>query len=305
MLHIGIIVASVYLHDGPSMSQQNKELLKDIADYLKLFGKPFILGGDWQMSPEEMVGSGFPLLLKAQVIAPSQKTYKSGDTSSLIDFFMVSDVLANYAEATCEALVPNNEEERVIPKHSPVKMVLKGTNKSRSVLVASAPPPIPTNPAIGCKITAARPLDWAKAAAVVTSAEAGEATVEQACGAFNSFMEVEVLDAVGQSITNSPALGKRGIEQDLTWKSAFAHVPDKVKAAQTAELLRKLARDLTAWSQMVQLGEYRQAFALWKRMRCIQNRWESSETWKNGEGRKLWTKIPLPFSKIEGRGLLL
>ena len=43
MLHTGIIVASVYLHDGPSMSQQNKELLKEIADYLKLFGKPFVL----------------------------------------------------------------------------------------------------------------------------------------------------------------------------------------------------------------------------------------------------------------------
>ena len=67
MLPSGILVASVYLYDDSGLSSRNRSLLHQISGYLGAIGKPFILGGDWQMHPDVLRSSGWPALTHAKV----------------------------------------------------------------------------------------------------------------------------------------------------------------------------------------------------------------------------------------------
>ena len=232
---------------------------------LRSNGKPFILGGDWQTHPDLLRENGWPALTQVTVVAPDEHTYRSGDTSSTIDYFVVSDLLAAYAVVTCKVR-PDAGGPALIPKHRPVTLTIRGTNKSRIVRVAKAPPPIPTEPAVGCRRLHARPLNWQAAKDLALLAPQGASQLAAAYDAFNTNMEAEVLDAVGMSVSESSSdIGKRGTELEIVKKSAFALPPEKVKAGQQANTFRKFQRELEQWAQMVSDGRYTIAWALWNR----------------------------------------
>lgn len=54
----GLGVGSVYLRDGVGLNEENEATLHSIAGWLKAWGKPFVLGGDWQMSADALINSG-------------------------------------------------------------------------------------------------------------------------------------------------------------------------------------------------------------------------------------------------------
>ncbi len=86
----GIASASVYGISGQGVSSQLR-LWRAVATQMKLIGLPFIIGGDWQVTPQEMQAVGYPELLNAYIVAPSEPT----NVISLrtIDFFLVSKSL--------------------------------------------------------------------------------------------------------------------------------------------------------------------------------------------------------------------
>ena len=51
---------------------------------------PFVIGGDWNMAPTALAGTGFPQRLRAFIAAPGEATYTSGGSQTEIDFFVVS-----------------------------------------------------------------------------------------------------------------------------------------------------------------------------------------------------------------------
>ena len=153
----GIVVATVYLYDDSAVSSRNRQLLKDVAAYLNALGKPFIIGGDWQVSPDTLNNSGWPHLARLKVMAPLEYTYVSGASCSHIDYFVVSEDIANYAECCCSVVATPVGEEPVIPKHRPVALTIRGSTKTRMVSVITAPPAIPILPAIGPRLTAVKP----------------------------------------------------------------------------------------------------------------------------------------------------
>ena len=81
--------------------------------------------------------------------------------------------------------------------------------------VAPPPPPIPVKPAVGCRFTAAHPLDWTAAQDLADRASANCGNLVAVYQAFNDLMEKEVLDVVGESISDSPATGNRGREHKI------------------------------------------------------------------------------------------
>jgi hypothetical protein len=94
----GITVASLYLYDSePLNSASNDGLMRAVAEYLLAEGKPFVLAADWQVPPWTLRESAWPSQLKATVIAPrdDEVTCLGGYGGSLIDYFLVSDVLAD------------------------------------------------------------------------------------------------------------------------------------------------------------------------------------------------------------------
>ena len=48
----GVLLASVYLVASQGLSRVNVQLLDDIGAFLLSTGRPFILSGDWQVSPD-------------------------------------------------------------------------------------------------------------------------------------------------------------------------------------------------------------------------------------------------------------
>ncbi len=63
-----------------------------LAARLKAIGMPFIIGGDWQVSPAEMASTRIDELLDAAIIAPREATnVKSGN---VLDYYLVSRSMA-------------------------------------------------------------------------------------------------------------------------------------------------------------------------------------------------------------------
>ncbi len=82
-----VIIGSLYGVSGCKVSRQLK-LYYRTAARLMLLGRPFILGGDWQILPAEVMGTGLPDFLDAEVCRPNQPTNLVSGRE--IDYFLVS-----------------------------------------------------------------------------------------------------------------------------------------------------------------------------------------------------------------------
>jgi hypothetical protein len=87
----GVTFASVYGISGLGVKDQLR-LWRAVAWQIKLLGLPFILAGDWQVGPSDMIAAGFHRLLGAEVFAPPGPT--NLNTGTRIDYFVVDARLA-------------------------------------------------------------------------------------------------------------------------------------------------------------------------------------------------------------------
>ena len=95
----GIGFGSVYLRDGVGLDEYNNNLLFQVWAYLRAWGRHFILAGDFNIDPNELVEAGWPQKLGAKIIFPDGPTYRSGGAESKIDFFIVENSIADAAQA--------------------------------------------------------------------------------------------------------------------------------------------------------------------------------------------------------------
>ena len=96
----GILYISVYAYTGePLDSEANLQLLYKVAEATISYGGPFIIAGDFQNTPTEVLHSPWPRVLGTETVAPSMPTCNS---ARVIDFFLVDKRighLINSAEA--------------------------------------------------------------------------------------------------------------------------------------------------------------------------------------------------------------
>ena len=92
----GIFMVSVYLKHTEGMSADNAAILDDLAASLATLNKPWIIGGDFNMSPEDLSASGWPAMVRGKVCAPLHNTCYS----NRYDYFIVSESLAGAVHAT-------------------------------------------------------------------------------------------------------------------------------------------------------------------------------------------------------------
>jgi len=183
----GVLLGSVYLRDGEGLSCSNVELINAVAGYVKACGMPFILGGDWQVCPEDMESSGLPAAMKARVVAPDGHTYQAGGHTSLIDYFLVSDCLFNNGVVvSCEV-----KDSKVIHKHKPVLLKVTGSCRSRKCKVMRRPKALPKERAQGCKRGT---TDWSCALDAARQIS-DQASLDRAYKELAIATEKEVLDA--------------------------------------------------------------------------------------------------------------
>ena len=86
----GVHLGSIWLRDSEGLSADNMMLLEQVAAVLQQLRGPWILGGDWNISPELLTSSNWPRLVDGVVFAPNAPTCHT----STYDYFVVSSGLA-------------------------------------------------------------------------------------------------------------------------------------------------------------------------------------------------------------------
>ncbi len=139
--------ASLYLHDGEGLSARNMGLLSTVGAAVGAQGEkiPFLIGGDFQVSPQTLAQAGFAGHAAASVVASGCPlgTCRTARTASEIDYFVASGCLS-----ACVASVSVDEAAATRP-HRPVVLTFRPRATSLRTLVVRKPPPIGTDPIIG------------------------------------------------------------------------------------------------------------------------------------------------------------
>ena len=92
----GIIAGSMYGQDGVGV-QGNWHILGPIGEVLTTYKRPFLLGSDWNIEPEELCSSGWVARLGAVVVKPqhTKGTCRTTGGLDMYDFFVMSESLCH------------------------------------------------------------------------------------------------------------------------------------------------------------------------------------------------------------------
>ena len=138
-----MICVSLYLHVGEGWSERNLEIMQTLGSSLVALNQPFVIMGDFNMSPSEFAQGEFLNHVNAAVVSPDTDTFKQGNNSTCIDFFVVSSPLL----CAVEALPVVNYDGRG-PHHS-VHLVFNGRGRDQLVTVPVKPTPFACEPPYG------------------------------------------------------------------------------------------------------------------------------------------------------------
>ncbi len=145
-----IMCASIYGVSGAGVRGQLK-LWAELITRLRQAGRPFVVGGDWQVPPNELALTKLDRHLEATIIAPPSATNRA--SGSKIDYFLVSNSLLSH-----DVVAENVEGCRFSP-HTPVRMELKVRRSIPRVRRLTMPRILPVERPIGPQIPARR-VDW-------------------------------------------------------------------------------------------------------------------------------------------------
>jgi exonuclease III len=141
----GIVVGSVYLHDGEGWSDRNIGLLTDLGIEVKAAEVPFLIMGDWNIDGADFEAGGWAQKLGAVVLRPRKTTCSAGKGSE-IDFMVASVVLCNWAE--CLEVVTGAP----VSPHWPIPLRLKELDDLSWITVRRKRQPLPTRRPMGCAL---------------------------------------------------------------------------------------------------------------------------------------------------------
>ena len=166
----GLIIANVYLECGMGMNDGNWDILKAVAEEVKVIGRPFVIGGDFQQSPKDLAEAGaLNLFDEAEVVCASDGAGAAGGKCctrgkwSTIDFFIVSRMLAPKVQG-CELVL-----EAALRPHRPVALKLRRGGALPLQRALAGPRAFPRQRPVG----PARPttVSWTSASARVSAAK--------------------------------------------------------------------------------------------------------------------------------------
>ena len=126
----GIHIGSLYLTDtvGPS-SPDNLKLLDYVASVLMAIKGPWIIGGDFNCTPQQLIETGFVELVGGVVQAPRDSTCGL----RTMDFFIVSRDIAP------AVLAVHCVSDGLFQPHTPVRLLLRAAPRAARIRVLTAP----------------------------------------------------------------------------------------------------------------------------------------------------------------------
>ncbi len=136
----GLHCGSVYLRAAEGASDANLDILQDIAIDLSSLNGPWVLGGDWNLAPEELAASGWLALVDGAVIAPATPTCNG----KVYDYFVVSN---RFKQAVIGAAAISDAQHN---PHTAVRLFVSAAPRALVSRSLVAPRKIGANLPAGC-----------------------------------------------------------------------------------------------------------------------------------------------------------
>ncbi len=145
--HRQILILSIYLKDGAGLSAQNLGYLAAAGTCINMHGPnhPFLVGGDFQLDPQDMARAGFGEHVGATLItsAAARGTCRSTRSFSEIDYFYIQNSLALGVKSI------STVEGAGTRPHVPVAVDFHPRITSTRALFLRLPPPLPSERVFG------------------------------------------------------------------------------------------------------------------------------------------------------------
>ena len=132
----GVMCYSLYLVCGADLSERNWEILRQVGAHIKSHGKPWAIGGDWNLTLEILSASGWPKKIGGTILrgALAYTTFSGDKLGRLIDFHVVCNALAGAGESSADSL-----QAEALRTHLPVALWLPLAPKALTYQKSWAP----------------------------------------------------------------------------------------------------------------------------------------------------------------------
>ena len=70
----GLHCISVYAKDGIGPTGENLELMEELTALVRSLDGPWVMAGDWNMTPETLTASGWPRIVDGTIVATELPT---------------------------------------------------------------------------------------------------------------------------------------------------------------------------------------------------------------------------------------
>ena len=136
----GLFIISIYLWHTERLSDRNPALLGHLAKILSSMRAPWVIAGDWNLTPTVLDNSGWITLIKGRIHSAGVPTCNLQE----YDFFVL-DARLSTAAVGVKAISGSGN-----PLHVPTRLYLRGNARCNMVNVIIAPVKVPAFLPAGC-----------------------------------------------------------------------------------------------------------------------------------------------------------
>ena len=115
----GLAIFSVCFYHSEGWTERNQQLLEALGDEVRKCAGLWVIGGDFDMEPENFEQFATQARLPGILVAPTIPTFRHGASVQRLDYFVVHHAVA------CQNLEVQVLEDSGISPHHPVRMRLK------------------------------------------------------------------------------------------------------------------------------------------------------------------------------------
>ena len=182
----GIFIITVYLYHTEGLSARNLDLLQALAAIISRLKGPWVLAGDFNLQPKELIASGWLLLVGGVIKAPALETCGK----AVYDFFVVHKGLEKAVVGVARV------KDFGMKPHCPVRLYLRAAPRAIQVRCLKAPAKIAAILPSGC---AGPPVDYSAVVDVgLRNTEVATSEVlNQSCGRWLTLIEEELTGVMG------------------------------------------------------------------------------------------------------------
>ena len=123
MVKGGVHVFSIYAKDIIGPVGENLRLMEELTAALRAIDGPWIISGDWNMTPETLRSTGWPQMVKGTIVATELPTCNG----SSYDFFLVSQCLRHAVMGV------QRIKDAGLQPHFPVRLLLRGNARRLAI----------------------------------------------------------------------------------------------------------------------------------------------------------------------------